>query len=126
MALSTQLLNGKIEVSGNFGVSNAPGVDGGADVSSVIGDVDIEYHVNDDETFNIHAFNESNEFDVTNTQAARYTQGVGVYYEEEFNGLSELKVLQKFLNIFRKCENRKFRNRPCGLKPDGEEVTEES
>lgn len=124
VALSTQMLDGKVEVSGNFGVSNAPTNAAGQDVSSVIGDVDIVYHVTDDGTFNIHAFNESNEFDVTNNQAARYTQGVGVYYEEEFNGLDELKVLQRFLNLFRKCENKKFRTKPCGKRDDEDEVTE--
>lgn len=127
LALGTQLLDGKIEINGNFGVSNAPTGVEADDPSSIIGDVDIEYHVNEDETFNIHAFNESVEFDPTNNQATKYTQGVGVYYEEEFDDLGELEILQRFLNIFRKCENKKFHPKPCnqakrGKKPD---VTEE-
>lgn len=69
----------------------------------IIGDVVVEYRLNDDGTFTVNFFNESN----TGTDAEKgpFTQGAGLHYEETFNTAKEFRLLQGFLNIFRKKEN---------------------
>jgi hypothetical protein len=105
VAFKTQIFNDRLSISGNFGVSN--GNDANQNPSSLIGDVNVEYLINEEGTFRVRGFNESNDFDVTNTSQAPYTQGVGVYYQEEFDRSADSRLLQRFLNIFRKKSNRK-------------------
>ena len=91
VALSTQLFNDKLTISTNLGVSS--GVNGSAEnesTSSFIGDVDVEYKLNNKGNVRVHAFNKSNAFDPTSTSNARNTQGVGIFYQESFNSFKEL------------------------------------
>lgn len=96
LAFETQLLNDRLVLSGNFGVSygHATSTSNG-NTNQIIGDFSAEYKVNDDGTFRVRAFNESNEFDLTNTSQAPFTQGIGVYYREEFDKVSEIKLFKK-------------------------------
>lgn len=59
--------------------------------SNIIGEFTAEYKISSDGRFRIKAFNESNENDLANYNAP-YTQGVGVFYREEFNNLKELLI----------------------------------
>lgn len=70
----------------------------------IIGDIVVEYQLNDDGTFTINAFNESNQ-GADATEKGPFTQGVGLYYEETYNTWEQFKLLQGFLNIFRSSEN---------------------
>lgn len=70
----------------------------------LIGDVVIEYELNDDGSFTVNIFNESNQG--PDAEKGPFTQGVGLHYEENFNTAREFKLLQKFLNLFRKQENK--------------------
>ena len=101
LALSTQLLNDKLTISTSLGVSS--GVNGSSSAESTsnfIGDVDIEYQLNDKGNLRVHAFNRSNEFDPTTTSNAKNTQGVGLFYQEDFNTFKELYC--KLLNVLKK------------------------
>ena len=75
---------------------------GGA--SNVVGDVNIEYELNDDGTFNVTIFNESNS-NAADQDQGHFTQGVGLNYQESFHSRRDFKLWQGFLNIFRKKEN---------------------
>lgn len=70
--------------------------------SSIVGDVRVEYRLNDDGSFTMVFFNESN----SGSEAAQgaFTQGVSVHYQETFETTKEFKLLQGFLNIFRSEE----------------------
>ena len=105
LALSTQLLNDKLTISTNLGVSS--GVNGSnstTSTSNFIGDVDVEYQLNDKGNLRVHAFNRSNEFDPTTTSNAKNTQGVGLFYQEDFNTFKELYC--KLLNVLKKKTKR--------------------
>lgn len=105
LALSTQILNGRINVSTNVGISQSAASAAAANQNNVIGDFNIEYLITEDGNVRARAYNESNSFDITKLQQAPYTQGVGIIYQKEFDNARELKLWQKFLNIFRRSEN---------------------
>jgi len=110
--LSKNFLNDRLQVSGSVGVGSirdeteqstgAPGH------NTIIGDVEVEYLLNEDGTFRVSAFNESNNNTViqNNTQG-QFTQGVGVSYKEDFHTLEDFKLFQFFANLFRKKEKKK-------------------
>jgi len=94
VALSTQLLNDRISINGNVGYGGQT-VD---QASNIVGDFNVDVKLNKSGKIRLKAFNESN--DKLLYENAPYTQGVGVFYREEFNSFSEL--LHKFWNRFRR------------------------
>ncbi len=90
VALSTQLLNDRIIISGNVdvggqetnpsrGISNNP---------YIMGDFEVEFKVTDN--VSVLAFNRAR--DELLFETAPYKQGVGVSYREEFNDLKPVDV----------------------------------
>ncbi|MBD3636737.1 MAG: translocation/assembly module TamB domain-containing protein [Crocinitomicaceae bacterium] len=94
-------LNDRTTINTSFGVISD---DQGAGSGSIVGDVDIEYRLNDDGSFTMNFFNETNSSSIT-TQG-NYTQGISLHYQETFNTTKQFKLWQKFLNIFRKKGNK--------------------
>jgi hypothetical protein len=94
------------QVSDNISISVSGGVvEGNSEsASSIVGDVRVEYKLNDDGTFTLNFFNESNTGADAN-QGGGFTQGVSMHYQETFDDAREFKLLQGFLNIFRSKEN---------------------
>ncbi len=90
VALSTQLFNERLLLSGSFGVTHAQNANTGDNPNSLIGDIRIEYKITDDGKIRLIVYNESNEYDLANTQQSRYTQGFGIVYQQEFDTLYEL------------------------------------
>jgi hypothetical protein len=89
VALSTQLLNDKVVINGNFDVRGPGGIVDHAD--QLTGDFDIEYKLTDKIRFKV--FNRFN--NPTTGKQAQYTQGLGVFYRQDFD---------KFSNLFKKKE----------------------
>ncbi len=88
LALSTQLFNDRVSVTGNFGVAR-----GGANTSQTtnyIGDVRVEYNITQDGKIKLMVYNESNDRRMTTTTQSPYTQGIGVIYQEEFDDWKQL------------------------------------
>jgi hypothetical protein len=88
LALSTQLFNDRVSVTGNFGVAR-----GGANTSQTtnyIGDVRVEYNITKDGKIRLMVYNESNDRTITTTTQSPYTQGIGVIYQEEFDNWKQL------------------------------------
>ena len=100
-------LDNRLILSGSFGVENQKADE--TNQSSLIGDVNLEYLLNQSGTFRINIFNESN--DQSTIQSAKqgpFTQGVGLYYKEDFNSFHDFKAIQYFLDIFRKKKNKRY------------------
>jgi hypothetical protein len=76
--------------------------------NTIIGDVRIEYLINEKGTFRVNAFNESNR-NTVNQSAGLFTQGAGLNYQEEFNGWNDFQLIQSFLDIFRPKRNKKVK-----------------
>lgn len=83
LTLSSKI-NERITVNGKVGVPV-----GGVNESAVVGNVELQYRVNDDGTLNLRVFNREN--DVTYIgQGVGYTQGLGMSYEVDFDTFREL------------------------------------
>ena len=76
LALSTQLFNDRVSVTGNFGV--ARGSANTSQTTNYIGDVRVEYNITQDGKIRLMVYNESNDRRVTTTTQSPYTQGIGV------------------------------------------------
>lgn len=98
LALSTQLFNDKLTLSGNFGVSNGNELNQNA--SSLIGDLRIEYKLGEDGQIRLVVYNKSNDFEFTSTNQNASTQGVGILYQEEFDSMDEF--FKGFKGLFKK------------------------
>lgn len=96
VALSTQLLNDRVSINGNVGYGGQTE----AQASDIVGDFNVDVKLNKSGKIRVKAFNESN--DKLIYEDAPYTQGVGIFYREEFNSFSEL--LRNFWHKFSKKE----------------------
>ncbi len=103
LALSTQLFNDRLRLSGNFGV-NYGNAAANQNNNNIVGDVEVEYNITQDGRIRMIAFNRSNEYDVTQTDRGLNTQGLGILYEEEFDTLEEFFCQIK--QLFRKNDER--------------------
>ena len=114
LGVKTGLLNDRLIVSGSFGVENKTDGESGTNESStqssLIGDVNIEYLINEKGTFRVNVFNQSNANSV-NENSGPFTQGAGVSYHEEFNSWKDFELFQAILDIFRKKEKKHFKNK---------------
>jgi hypothetical protein len=84
VALSTQLFNDKLSVEGNIGNNT-----NAQNPNNLVGDVNVDYKLTEDGKVRVKAFNKANDNSQTNINGA-YTQGVGVFYREEFNTIGDL------------------------------------
>ncbi len=121
VALSTQLFNDKLTIDSNVGVNNNNTTNQNA--SNIVGDVNVEYKLTDDGKVRIKAFNKSNE----NTQtisSGPYTQGVGVFYREEFDTTSELfkRLADVISGKKRKAKKSKEPKEIISTEPDDSQV----
>jgi hypothetical protein len=96
LGFSTTFLDDRLKITTSVGVISAG--DGETDeasesnASSIVGDVDVKYELNQDGTFTVSVFNESN--DIANQDRGAFTQGFGFSYQESFNTKRDFKLLQ--------------------------------
>jgi hypothetical protein len=105
--LGTQLYNNRITIDGNVGVVNQQQGTTTANNGQFVGDVNVEYRVTDDGKVRFRAFNRTNDNSVVNA-GALYTQGVGVFYREDFDDFGDLMERYK---AYLKSQNPN-RNKP--------------
>jgi len=86
VALSKQFMNNRITVDGNFGVNSNPNNSS----SGLIGDVVAEYKLSEDGKYRVKVFNQTNDNTQVTILGGPYTQGIGLFYREEFNTFKEL------------------------------------
>jgi hypothetical protein len=84
VALSTQLLNDRLSINGSVDITNAEA----NNTKNIVGDVDIDYKITKSGKVRVRAFNRAN--DELIRDRSPYTQGVGIFYMEEFNSFGEL------------------------------------
>jgi hypothetical protein len=82
VALSTQLLNDKVQINGNFDVRGANNPSG----NPITGDFEIEYKITEKIRFKV--FNRYN--NPYTGRGVPYTQGLGLFYKQDFDKLSDL------------------------------------
>ena len=93
VALSTQFFNDKLTIDGN--VSNSQNAS--SQSTNLIGDVNAEYKLTKDGKVRVKAYNKANDISSTQTYASGpYTQGVGIFYRDEFDFIGDLFL--RYLN----------------------------
>ena len=101
VAMSTQQFNDRLSIETNLGMSQSNNLT--QNPNSFIGDVNVEYKLNSAGNIRFHAYNESNEYNLSNQNQSNYTQGVGISYKQSFNSLRELFC--EMGNLFRSNTN---------------------
>jgi hypothetical protein len=84
VALSTQLLNDKVIINGNFDVRGTGA--SSANTNQITGDFDAEMKITEKIRFKV--FNRFN--NPYTGKLVDYTQGIGIFYKQDFNKLSDL------------------------------------
>jgi len=97
VALSTQLLNDRVTINGNVGYGQKKLQ---TQTSDIVGDFDVEIKLNESGKLRLKVFNKAN--DKLIYKESLYTQGIGLFYREEFNSLKEL--IKKIFNSKAKKE----------------------
>jgi hypothetical protein len=87
VALSTQLLNNKIVLNGNFDVRGATGASVN-NTTQLTGDFDAEMKLT--QNLRLKVFNRYNDTYLGNGLISPYTQGIGIFYRQDFNKFSDL------------------------------------
>lgn len=83
VALSTRLFDDRVSIDGNVGYK------GQKNTSNLIGEVTVEVKITDDGRFRAKVFNKSNNDDLYKNYSP-YTQGVGVFYTQDFNRFGDI------------------------------------
>ncbi|MBE9509954.1 MAG: translocation/assembly module TamB [Bacteroidetes bacterium] len=96
VALSTQLLNDRVSINGNVDVG---GNETSTNTSNIVGDFTVDVKINKSGKLRVKAFTRAN--DKLLYEWSPYTQGVGLFYREEFDHFDQL--MQRYWNkIFRR------------------------
>ena len=82
VALSSQLLNNRLLLNGNFGYRDNTY---NTSNTNFIGDFDLEYLLNSKGTFRLKAYNHFNDQNYYQLRNALTTQGVGIVWKHDFN-----------------------------------------
>lgn len=80
----TTKISDRISINGKVGVPV-----GGINESTVVGDVEVQYRVNEDGTLNLRVFNKENDINYIG-QGIGYTQGIGLNYQVDFSTFKQL------------------------------------
>jgi hypothetical protein len=108
IGLSKGFLDDRLVFTGSFGVENNA-VANQQTQSALIGDVSLEYKLNEAGTFRVNVFNESNDYSIIQDKnLGLFTQGAGLHYQESFDNFDNFKLAQYFFDIFRKKANKKY------------------
>ena len=135
--VSKGFLDDRLQLSGSFGVENQSIENQSS--TNLIGDLNLEYLLNESGTFRVNIFNQST--DKTIIQSAKldpFTQGAGIHYKEDYDNAKDFKLLQYFLDVFRKKGKKRYpikrkkEQRPVPkdipnsiIKPDESDIKEE-
>ncbi|MCD6019856.1 MAG: hypothetical protein K0S53_2977 [Bacteroidetes bacterium] len=111
LALSKQLFNNRLSIDGNFGVANnntqsstTATKNNNSQVTSLV-DVTIEYKLSESGRYRVKGFNRSNDNTEAATSGGPFTQGVGIFYREEYENLNEL--YKRYLAKFKRKDKKK-------------------
>ena len=90
LALSTSLFNDFVTLETNVGVAGS-NTGTPQNTSNIVGDFSVDVKARKDGKVRLKAFNRSNNNSLINNLNSQYTQGIGIFYREEFNSLGELR-----------------------------------
>lgn len=103
LMISTQLFNDRLSIEG--GASYYNNIQAGGNNENLLGDFNVEYKISKDGRLRLKAYQKANSAIMYNINGNPYTQGVGLFYREDFNTFKELMEsykIRKLLKLKRK------------------------
>ncbi len=91
LALSTQVFNDRIRINGNVDVGGRQ-----MNTSNIVGDFDVDIKLNRSGKLRLKAFTRAND-NLIRTHLSPYTQGIGLFYREDFDSFDEL--MRRYWNM---------------------------
>ena len=102
VALSTQILNDRVILNGNVGFGEYQTKN--SSTNNVAGNFNVEVMVNKSGSLRLKGFNQVNENIAYKNSL--YTQGVGLFYKEDFDSFTELKT--KYMNAVKRLLKKSY------------------
>ncbi|OFX21007.1 MAG: hypothetical protein A2033_11825 [Bacteroidetes bacterium GWA2_31_9] len=96
VALSTQILNDRVNINGNVGV----GGNKTSNSSGIVGDVNVDVKINKSGKLRVKGFTKTNDNTIYESSSV---QGIGMFYKEEFNTIGEL--YRRYMLKFKRKDN---------------------
>ena len=84
LAMSTQVFNDRVSINGHVDVGGRQ-----TNTSNIVGDFDVDIKLNRSGKLRLKAFTRAND-NLVRLDLSPYTQGVGLFYREDFNSFDEL------------------------------------
>jgi hypothetical protein len=101
--VNRNFLDDKLTVDGNFGAGTNTGSS-----KNIIGDVNVEYKLSKDGRYKLKGFNRTNDITQQTNTGGPYTQGLGLFFREEFDTWDDLyKRYTKKINKNKKPGDKK-------------------
>lgn len=94
LMFSKSLFKDRLTVEGNVGYLNSLT----AANSNVVGDFYAEWKLNEEGRFRLKGFNRSNADNIINYSQSPYTQGLGLFYRQEFNTFKDLLIKWRLMH----------------------------
>ena len=116
VALSTQILNDRVTINGNvdMGGNQTTQTNASTRTNNIVGDFDIDVKITENGKVHMKAFNRAN--DNLLFQTSPYTQGVGVFFREDFNTFGGLlrrykdAIVELFTSDKKKKQNKEMKD----------------
>jgi hypothetical protein len=111
--ISRRFFNDRLIISGNFGLEEDSTSSSSESSYIPVGDLFVEYLINESGTFRATAFREADPYNVGTDESGQkpYTQGAGISYQEDFTNIEDFKLIQYFFDIFRPKNRRRYLGR---------------
>ncbi len=111
--ISRRFFNDRLIISGNFGLEEDSTSSSSESSYIPVGDLFVEYLINESGTFRATAFREADPYNVGTDESGQkpYTQGAGISYQEDFTNIKDFKLIQYFFDIFRPKNRRRYLGR---------------
>ena len=108
LGVTKGFMDDRLLFTGSFGIENTSQTTKQTQ-STLIGDVSLEYLLNETGTIRVTIFNESNDYSIIHDKnLGLFTQGAGLTYKEDFNHFEDFKFAQFMLDAFRKGNAKKY------------------
>jgi hypothetical protein len=121
VALSTQILNDRVTINGNVemgGNKIANKTTTSNNTNNIVGDMDVNVKITNNGKLQFKFFNRSNDSYDYNT-SSDYTQGIGIFYKEDFNSFKEL-IKRYYQFLFTRKEEKPATKETLDDKVDNE------
>jgi hypothetical protein len=113
VALSTQLLNDRLSINGSVDVKTNAEAE---NTNNILGNLDVDYKITKNGKFRARVYNRANDNEVV--RYSKYTQGVGVFYTEEFDKFEEIGSWYKRDKEKKKRRNNKSKKDKAVMRED--------